>query len=309
MDTPPPKSGRISPSYHAGVLTWTEQKVSPPPSTPKSTTHRPAGPPRYRVSRRARLDAAAESLETIDTALPPSKAKKRPFSKMAATDPARFEAIVMLVIAILVAGLFAGVKYVTRPIKVNAVPVSPTPNAVAVDSGTNTVYVTHNLPDTVSVIDGWSQEVTATVRVGHHPDGVAVDSTTHTVYVANSDSHTVSVINGSTHAVIATVPVGNTPFGMTVNPYTHNVYVANYGHPSTVSVIDGTTHAVNAILPVGNGPFGVAVDLATNAVYASNSGDHTVSVIDGATDTLTATVPLPNSAVGVSNIRRPKKAQ
>ena len=124
----------------------------------------------------------------------------------------------MLVIVVVVSGVFGGSNIVTRPIHVNAVPVSATPNAVAVDSSTNTIYVTNNLPDTVSVIDGWSHVVVATVRVGHHPDGVAVDSTTHTVYVANSDSHTVSVINGSTHTVTATVPVGNTPFGVTVNP-------------------------------------------------------------------------------------------
>ena len=83
---------------------------------------------------------------------------------------------------------------------------------MAVDPGTHTVYVTNRNDDTVSVIDGSTHTVTATVPVGKSPDGVAVDPGTHTVYVTNQLSDgTVSVIDGSTRTVTATVPVGNAP--------------------------------------------------------------------------------------------------
>jgi DNA-binding beta-propeller fold protein YncE len=46
----------------------------------------------------------------------------------------------------------------------------------------------------VSVIDGSTRTVTATVPAGKDPDGVAVDPGTHTVYVTHFADGTVSVI-------------------------------------------------------------------------------------------------------------------
>ncbi|OOK82149.1 40-residue YVTN family beta-propeller repeat protein [Mycobacterium kansasii] len=61
----------------------------------------------------------------------------------------------------------------------------------------------------MSVIDGNTHTVTATVRVGHGPFGVAVDSETHTAYVTNAFGASVSLIDGNTHTVTATVHVGS----------------------------------------------------------------------------------------------------
>ena len=167
------------------------------------------------------------------------------------------------------------------------VPVGANESGVAVDPGVNTVYVTTakmcgNAPctgdNTVSVIDGSTHTVTATVPVGSWPGGVAVDSSTHTVYVANWD-RTVSVIDGSTRTVTATVPVGTSPTGVAVDPTTHTAYVANRDD-NTVSVIDGSTRTVTATVPVGKNPHGVAVDPVTHTVYVANRDDNTLSVIE-----------------------------
>ena len=161
----------------------------------------------------------------------PNQTRKRSLARLARMHPGQLEALMLVVFAVIgrwpVCRRLLGEPAAAR----HRLPVGTTPNAVAVDPTTNTIYVTNNLPDTLSVVDGDTHEVIATVPVGAHPDGVAVDPGTHTVYVANSDSHTVSVIDGSTHTVIATVPVGNTPMGVAVDPETHNVYVANNGHP------------------------------------------------------------------------------
>jgi YVTN family beta-propeller protein len=48
--------------------------------------------------------------------------------------------------------------------------------------------------NTVSVISGQTNTVTATIRVGLDPRGVAANPKTNTIYVANSGSNTVSVL-------------------------------------------------------------------------------------------------------------------
>ena len=63
-----------------------------------------------------------------------------------------------------------------------------------VDPATNTVYVANDGGNSVSVIDGATNTVTATIGVGSGPAGVGVDPATHAVYVANVNDNTVSVI-------------------------------------------------------------------------------------------------------------------
>ena len=56
---------------------------------------------------------------------------------------------------------------------------------MAVNPNTNRIYVTNWDSNNVSVIDGASNTVVATVAVGNHPDGVAVNPNTNLIYVAN----------------------------------------------------------------------------------------------------------------------------
>ena len=55
--------------------------------------------------------------------------------------------------------------------------------------------------NTVSVIDGKTNRVTANVTVGNSPYGVSVNPSTNIAYVANYDDNTVSVIDGKTNRV------------------------------------------------------------------------------------------------------------
>ena len=127
------------------------------------------------------------------------------------------------------------------PYRVTAtVPVGKWALGVAVDPGTHTVYVANVDDGTVSVIDGSTRTVTATVPVGKSPWwGAAVDPGTHTVYVPNLDDDTVSVMDASTRTVTATGPVKG-PVGVAVDPGTHTVYVTitSVSGNGTVSAIE-----------------------------------------------------------------------
>ena len=146
----------------------------------------------------------------------------------------------------------------------------------------------------VSVIDGATNTVTATIVVGSSPYSVSVNPTTNKIYVANPGSNNVSVIDGATNTVTATITVGSNPSGVVVNPATNKVYVTNAGS-NNVYVVDGATNMVTTTVVVGAAPYGVDVIPATNKVYVTNAGSNNVSVIDGATNTVTATIAVGNS--------------
>jgi len=132
------------------------------------------------------------------------------------------------------------------------------PGGIALDSRTNTVYVTGETSNDVSVIDGKTCNARATsgcsarparVRAGDGARGIAVNERTHTVYVANTADGTVSVIDGS--ACNATVRSGCGRRALATS--------------------------------VGISPRRVAVDAVTNTVYVTNAGSNTVTMIDGRT--------------------------
>jgi YVTN family beta-propeller protein len=201
-----------------------------------------------------------------------------------------------------------------------AIKVGTSPDGLAFDGVTRSLYVANEGDNTVSVIDtarcnvsnasGCGRPV-ATVHVGNGPVGVVVDQASHTAYVTDNGASTVSVIDTATcnaemtsgcGQVPATVAAGDNPFGIALDPVTHTVYVTDLGasdQGDTVSVIDGDTCSAlvqsgcgdaPATVTVGSGPFGIAVNPTTDTVYVANTGQlfttadgHTVSVINGAT--------------------------
>jgi YVTN family beta-propeller protein len=192
--------------------------------------------------------------------------------------PALAALLVLACLALLPGALHA--QTVTATISVENDPV-----AVAVNPVTNTIYVANQNSESVTVIDGSTNNITTTVTVGGEPAAIAVDAVTNQVYVVNTQSDTVTVIDGVTNNT-TTVNVGYTPDAVAVNPVTNKVYVANSGGAGSVTVIDGFTHNTTTV-NVGYFPVAVAVNPVTNQVYVANSGNNTVTVIDGATNNTT----------------------
>ena len=177
------------------------------------------------------------------------------------------------------------------------------PFGVAVNQATDTVYVTNNGDNTVSVVNGATCNATtksgcghtpAIVSVGTAPASAAVNQATHTVYVANSVDHTLSVINGArcnaTHhsgcdQTPPTMTTGGLPFGVAVDQTTNTVYVASIidsatdvfnGATCNASVTSGCAQTPMSV-PMGGWPSNVAVNQKTNTVYVSLNVDGEVS--------------------------------
>ncbi len=186
---------------------------------------------------------------------------------------------------------------------------------LAANNVTNKVYVVNtcgndpncgsNSPATVTVIDGLTHNVTATITVGLFAEFVVANTVTNKIYVTNRHSNSVSVIDGASNTVVATIPVGRNPVIADVNTVTNKIYVANNGNGqgTTMSVIDGNTNTVTATVTVGNYPTSLAVNSVTNKIYVVNycgnqfgcnatPAPGTVSVVDGNTNTVTNTVTV-----------------
>jgi len=196
----------------------------------------------------------------------------------------------------------------------STIPVGGTPNAVAVNPRTNTVYVADGKINDGRVrgFNGTTGAVTFTRAWGYaSPCGIAVNARTNTAYVA--DGVLVTAINGSTGKGIlltntgwlgdsdTTVSLGAGACGIAVNETTNTVYVAAE-LDDTVSAVNGTTGAVKFTTKVAPGPCAVAVNARTNTVYVANCGTpagpttvrggDTVSVINGTTGKVTSTIKV-----------------
>jgi YVTN family beta-propeller protein len=123
---------------------------------------------------------------------------------------------------------------------VGSIGVGQNPEAVAVDPLRNKIYVTNYSNDSVAVIDGATNHVTATVTVGaaaFGADAIAVDPLQNTIYVTTSIANSVAVIDGATNQVTATLGVGSIPVSVAVDPLRNTIYVAN--------VLDNTVSVIN----------------------------------------------------------------
>jgi YVTN family beta-propeller protein len=164
----------------------------------------------------------------------------------------------------------------------------PDPLSVAVDSATDTVYVSSS--SSVYVVDGATDAVKTTIPVSS-PGGIAVDSSTDLVYVIEN-AVSLLVINGSTDAVVQTI-VAPTPHECAVNliepavdSATSVAYVdsrSSCEEGNYVMVVQPGTYKVSLI----NGtfdPWGLAVNPSTDRIYVSEDVSQEFQVIDGSTD-------------------------
>jgi YVTN family beta-propeller protein len=163
------------------------------------------------------------------------------------------------------------------------------------------IYVTNQLDNTASVIDGGTQKVVATVHVGVAPAQMAVSPDRRSVYIANTGSDTVSVLDTRSNTIARTIalPGGSKPVDVAVAPDGRYLYTAD-GGSNRVSVLDTRATRVVSSVRVGTQPLSVAVAPDGKKVYAANSGSGDVSVIDARTNRVVRAVPTGRFPSGVA---------
>jgi DNA-binding beta-propeller fold protein YncE len=177
--------------------------------------------------------------------------------------------------------------------------------AVAVDSNTDTIY-TDGASYTVTVINGRTNAVAATVQNTPYPGPLSVDLASDTVYeVGGASGGTTGVwaINGHTDmaeglttASSVTIPTATSPDGVAVDSKAGRIYVTGGNEADAVEIIHRGASRIAHTIKLANANVGsVAVDTGTHSVYVA-SGNVTegcqgfVTEINGKTNKVTATV-------------------
>jgi YVTN family beta-propeller protein len=216
-------------------------------------------------------------------------------------------------------------------VKVGSAPVS-----IAANEVTGRIYVANAGDGTVSVVDGNSDAVVATVPVGIHPYSIAVNSKTNKVYVTHTYLDAISILDGETNTatnlkaasadLVSIDPDTNTIYllgyeggtinaldgltqiahkleagkhawGMTIDRPSGALYIARLGTGDVASLRDASTAST---FLSGNIPCAIAINSATHKIYVANYGDNTVAAIDLKSKKILATIPVGTNPEGIA---------
>jgi YVTN family beta-propeller protein len=210
----------------------------------------------------------------------------------------------VLAVVLAVTALWPGTTRVAAeppdPELIATIEVGDGPALVRADPVHDRVYVSNGFDGSVSVIDGATHAVVATLPFGAWD--VALNPLTNRVYVPDPEAGAIRVVDGETLAVLATIFTDADASLMAADPFTRKVYATDT-YADRVLVIDGETNTVVGTIPVGDGPFFIEVNPLSRRVYTFDYTGESVSVIDGATDRLLATVPLPDMKIALDPMR------
>ncbi|NNG05907.1 MAG: PQQ-dependent catabolism-associated beta-propeller protein [Inquilinus sp.] len=129
---------------------------------------------------------------------------------------------------------------------------------LAVPARAETIYVSNERDNTVSVIDGGTLELIDTIKVGRRPRGITFSKDRSVLYVCAGDSDRIDIIDLSTNRVIGRLPSGPDPELFVLHPDGGTLYIANEDD-NLVTVVDVVGKRVVAEIEVGVEPEGMGI--------------------------------------------------
>ena len=196
--------------------------------------------------------------------------------------------------------------------------------AVGVNPNTNMVYVLNGFSDSVTVIDGSTNEVVGNIPVGYvEYTTMVVDPYSNMIYVgATSDGGQIVVVDGSTNTLVAKIPDQIPPLigpcvahcnvkawdyggisDMVVLPDS-SVYIAS-GNSGDVTKLwntgeEYTSDVISNPKDTGLAKRFIDANPNTNMIYVANGDAQRIFVIDGNTDSFVTTILLPFTPLDIA---------
>ncbi len=185
-----------------------------------------------------------------------------------------------------------------------SIPTGLGPVGVIWNPTANKVYTADGTGNSVTVIDGATNQVRATLPVGAYPGGMSCNPKTNKVYCLTGETvgeYAVEVIDGSGDSILTRLPLENMPCQSVVNEGMNKVYVRCSEPTECIVVLDGVADTVIKLVRtrhLGD----MLVHPASNRLFFYTDGDFdTVKVLDCVTDEVVVRLPFTTPNRSFSN--------
>ncbi|MBT7950952.1 MAG: PQQ-dependent catabolism-associated beta-propeller protein [Gammaproteobacteria bacterium] len=144
-------------------------------------------------------------------------------------------------------------------------------------TSTNRIFVTNERSNSVSVINGDSLEVEASIDIGERPRGIGLSPDRSELYVAVSEENLIAVVDPASLKILRRFKSGSDPETFAVHP-NGNIYISNEDD-AKATVFNPATGEQVAEIPVGLEPEGVAISPDGKKVIVTSESTNMLHVI------------------------------
>ncbi|MGI9230036.1 MAG: PQQ-dependent catabolism-associated beta-propeller protein [Gammaproteobacteria bacterium] len=144
-------------------------------------------------------------------------------------------------------------------------------------AATNRIFVTNERSNNVSVINGSTLEVEATINVGDRPRGIGLSPDGKELYIAASEDDAIKVVDPVSLKLLREFKAGSDPEAFAVHP-NGNIYISNEDD-AKATVYDPATGRQIIEIPVGLEPEGVAISPDGTQVIVTSESTNMLHVI------------------------------
>ena len=187
------------------------------------------------------------------------------------------------------------------------------PMGIAFDQLDGDIYVANSNSSSVSVINGFTGQVSATVRLPPigGPSALTVDTADDYVYVTIDLSNfgcgadNVTAISGETNQEVRGVNLNGEATGVAYDSANGRVYIATptWGGICVnggIQMVYGANTTLAGSIQSGLYPNAVCYDWHNQLVYVTNSGSDNVTIINSSTDRTVGSIPVGSEPSGIA---------
>ncbi|EGG42659.1 hypothetical protein Nlim_0471 [Candidatus Nitrosarchaeum limnium SFB1] len=153
------------------------------------------------------------------------------------------------------------------------------PTKLTVDTKHHLVFVSDKISGKLTVIDGLSNKILDSKKIGQSLWDLQINSNNGKIYVSDLASNNIIIVDSYTMEIITSIPLKTSPWSIAIDHKTNNVYVAS-GDSEIIYVVDGTKDTIIHSINPGVKPWGISINENTDILYVSSWDANKITMID-----------------------------